>query len=249
MYFITAILVYKKKGNRKVIFTAQQSQQIKSSVRGSARDQLYEMLKEKILRLELEPGTKISEKEIAEQLHISRTPVREAFLKLAQEELLDIIPQSGTIVSRINLEHVEEGRFIREVVEKEVAVLACTKLRQDHLFEMEKNIAMQELCAEKGNFLELFELDEKFHQLIYDGCRMSRSWKMVQSLNSHFNRLRVLRLSSDLDWDIIISHHKQIYRLIANKEAEKVRQVMEEHLRLVEIEKDVLKRQYPHYFV
>jgi len=172
-----------------VIFTAQQSQQIKSSVRGSARDQLYEMLKEKILRLELEPGTKISEKEIAEQLHISRTPVREAFLKLAQEELLDIIPQSGTIVSRINLEHVEEGRFIREVVEKEVAVLACTKLRQDHLFEMEKNIAMQELCAEKGNFLELFELDEKFHQLIYDGCRMSRSWKMVQSLNSHFNRL------------------------------------------------------------
>lgn len=232
-----------------MIFTSQQSQQIKSSIRGSARDQLYDILKEKILRLELEPGTKISEKEIAEQLHISRTPVREAFLKLAQEELLDIIPQSGTIVSRINLSHVEEGRFIREIVEKEVAALACTKFRQDHLFELEKNITMQELCAEKGNFLELFELDEKFHRLIYDGCGMLRSWKMIQSLNSHFNRLRVLRLSSDLDWDIIISHHKQIYRLIANREAEKVRQVMEEHLRLVEIEKDVLKRQYPHYFV
>ncbi|MBB5325494.1 DNA-binding GntR family transcriptional regulator [Anoxybacillus tepidamans] len=231
------------------MFTSQQSQQIKSSIRGSARDQLYDLLKEKILRLELEPGTKISEKEIAEQLHISRTPVREAFLKLAQEELLDIIPQSGTIVSRINLEHVEEGRFIREVVEKEVAALACKKFSEEHLFQLEKNITMQELCVEKRNFLELFELDEKFHQAIFDGCRMSRSWKMVQNLNSHFNRLRVLRLFSDLDWDIIISHHKQIYRLIANKEAEKVRQVMEEHLQLVVIEKDVLKKQYPHYFV
>lgn len=72
---------------------------------------------------------------------------------------------------------------------------------------------------------------------------------MIQNLNIHFNRLRVLRLSSNLDWDIIISHHKQICQLIANKEADKVRQVMEEHLRLVEIEKDMLKRQYPHYFV
>ncbi|ABO67130.1 GntR family transcriptional regulator [Geobacillus thermodenitrificans] len=232
-----------------MIFSAQQSQQIKNSVKGSARDQLYDMLKEKILRLELEPGTKISEKEIAEQLHISRTPVREAFLKLAQDELLDIIPQSGTIVSRINLEYVEEGRLIREVVEKEVAALACVKFREDHLFQLEKNITMQELCVERGNFLELFELDEAFHQLIYDGCRMSRSWKMIQNLNIHFNRLRVLRLSSNLDWDIIISHHKQICQLIANKEADKVRQVMEEHLRLVEIEKDMLKRQYPHYFV
>jgi GntR family transcriptional regulator, rspAB operon transcriptional repressor len=232
-----------------VMFTFQESQQIKSSTRGSTRDQLYHLLKEKILRLELEPGTKISEKEIAENLHVSRTPVREAFLKLAQEELVDIIPQSGTIVSRINLEHVEEGRFIREIIEKEVVALACEKFTEEYLFQLEKNIAMQELCVEKCNYLALFELDEEFHKIIFDGCGMSRSWKMVQHLNSHFNRLRVLRLFSDLDWDIIISHHKQIYQLIAKKESEKARKVMEEHLRLVVIEKDVLKKQYPHYFV
>jgi DNA-binding GntR family transcriptional regulator len=232
-----------------VIFTPQQSQQIKSSVRGSVRDQLYEILREKILRLELEPGTKISEKEIAEMLHISRTPVREAFLNLAQDELLNIIPQSGTLVSRINLEHVKEGRFIREIVEKEVAALACTEFDEDHLFQLEKNFTMQELCVEKGNFLELFDLDEMFHQIIYDGCHMTRTWKMIQNLNIHFNRLRVLSLSANLDWEIIISHHKLIYQMIANNEADKVRQVTEKHLRLVEIEIDTLKSQFPHYFV
>lgn len=148
-----------------MIFSAQQSQQIKNSVRGSARDQLYDMLKEKILRLELEPGTKISEKEIAEQLHISRTPVREAFLKLAQDELLDIIPQSGTIVSRINLEYVEEGRLIREVVEKEVAALACVKFREDHLFQLEKILRCKSYVSKEGTSLNFLSWMKRFISL------------------------------------------------------------------------------------
>ena len=70
---------------------------------GSTRDFSYQILKTKILNLELKPGTKISEKEIADELSVSRTPVREAFMMLAQEDLLDVIPQIGTIVSKINL--------------------------------------------------------------------------------------------------------------------------------------------------
>lgn len=129
-------------------------------IKGSTRAYSYHVLKEQILQLKLEPGTKISEKEIAEQLNVSRTPVREAFMKLAEEELLDIIPQSGTVVSRINLAHVEEGRFIREKIEKEIVALACDSFGEDFRFRMETNIYMQDVCSTQKNFNKLFELDE-----------------------------------------------------------------------------------------
>src|SRR5262249_9041063 len=83
----------------------------------STRDAVYHKLKEQILSVELIPGTNISEKEISVQMGVSRTPVRESFVRLSQEGLLDIYPQRGTVVSLIDLELVEEARFMREQLE------------------------------------------------------------------------------------------------------------------------------------
>ncbi len=161
---------------------------MEQKIKGSTRDYSYQLLRNKIMHLEIEPGTKISEKEIANELNVSRTPVREAFMKLAEEELLDIIPQSGTIVSRINLRHVEEGRFIREKIEKEIVALACGQFGDDFRFRMEANIAMQEVCASQNNVCKLYELDEEFHQILFEASGKQRTWKMLQQLNIHFNR-------------------------------------------------------------
>ncbi|MFB9828845.1 GntR family transcriptional regulator [Lederbergia wuyishanensis] len=221
----------------------------KEAHRGSTRDYSYKKLKMKILNLELEPGTKISEKEIADEFNVSRTPVREAFMKLAQEELLDIIPQSGTIVSRINLDYVEEGRFIREKIEKEIVMLACKEFPDDYLFRLETNLALQELCIGKNNFYQLYELDEEFHRILFSGVGKARTWKMLQLLNSHFNRLRLLRLSKDSNWESIISQHKKIYKLIIEKNPEEASQMMERHLQMAVFEKEMLKEKYPHYFI
>ncbi|MBJ9987389.1 MULTISPECIES: GntR family transcriptional regulator [unclassified Paenibacillus] len=218
-------------------------------IKGSTRAYSYNLLRERILHLELEPGTKISEKEIADELNVSRTPVREAFMKLAEEELLDIIPQSGTIVSRINLKHVEEGRFIREKLEKEIVALACDQLDKDARFMIEANIAMQDVCAGQNNFYRLFELDEEYHQILFDATGKQRTWKMLQQLNIHFNRLRLLRLSKDSNWENIIRQHKEIYQLIIQQDKEHAMKVMEQHLRLVVVEQDFLKEKYPHYFI
>lgn len=222
---------------------------MEQKIKGSTRDYSYQLLRNKILHLELEPGTKISEKEIASELNVSRTPVREAFMKLAEEELLDIIPQSGTIVSRINLRHVEEGRFIREKIEKEIVALACGQFGDDFRFRMEANIAMQEVCASQNNVCKLYELDEEFHQILFEASGKQRTWKMLQQLNIHFNRLRLLRLSKDSNWEHIIQQHKEMYQLIIRQEKEQAVQIMENHLRLVVIEQDMLKEKYPHYFI
>ena len=72
---------------------------------------------------------------------------------------------------------------------------------------------------------------------------------MLQQLNIHFNRLRLLRLSKDSNWENIISQHKEMYQLIVNRQAEQAMNVMERHLRLVVVEQDILREKYPHYFI
>jgi len=216
--------------------------------KGSIREFVYAVIKNQVLKLELKPGTKISEKEIADTLQVSRTPVREAFLKLAQEELLEIFPQRGTFVSKISLEQVEEARFVRENIEKGIVRLACEHLSEDYLVQLETNITMQKLFDQKKNYARLFELDDQFHQILFMGCRKSRTWEMLQQMNTHLTRLRILRTSSCMKWDFIINQHEHIFDLIKSGDAVEVEKVITDHLQLVVIEKDILKERYPNYF-
>ncbi|WEG15023.1 GntR family transcriptional regulator [Pullulanibacillus sp. KACC 23026] len=214
--------------------------------KGLTRDFIYQTIKEQILSLTLKPGTKLSEKEVAAALEVSRTPVRESFLKLAQEELLEIYPQSGTIVSLIDLDHVEEDRFIRESIERSVIQLACYEFKEE--LKLETNLVMQELCLEKQEFSRLFELDEQFHKLLFEGSQKQRTWEFLHQSNSHLNRLRRLRVNSSMDWSVIVSQHKEIFQYIKEKEPQKAEEAMANHLRLALVEKEVLKERYPDFF-
>ncbi|MFZ4453934.1 GntR family transcriptional regulator [Salibacterium aidingense] len=215
---------------------------------GSTRDIVYHKLKKQIIDWELEPKTKISETDIASELKVSRTPVREAFLMLAQEELIGIYPQKGTVVSEIDLQLVEEGRFVRENIEKAIVKEACETFEEDHLFKLEINSMKQNLCLEKGSHHRLFELDEEFHYLLFEGCNKVRSWNLIHQMNSHFDRLRVLRLASNPDWEVVVRQHQQLFQHISNRETEEAEKLIVDHLHMVNYEKDTLKKHYPDYF-
>lgn len=212
------------------------------------RDHVYQTLRANILNLELEPGRSISENEIAEQLEVSRTPVREAFLKLVQEELLEVYPQRGTFVSRINLDLVEEGRFMREHMERAVTQLACNHFPAEALLSLEANVKLQRLEAIARNNIRLHELDDEFHQTIFQGCKKERIWNSIQQLNMDFNRLRLLRLQMNLDWDQIMDHHQLIFEAIRDKDPVQGEQWMKQHLRLVVVEGDEIKAEHPKFF-
>lgn len=217
-------------------------------INGSTRDYVYETVKQQIINWELEPDTKISEKEFADKLGVSRTPVREAFLKLAQEELLGIFPQSGTVVSKVDLGLVEEGRFVRETIERSLIQEVCETFDEEMLFRLETNITMQELCLEKGSYNRLFELDEEFHRLFFEGCNKLRTWHLVRQMNSHFDRLRILRLAANTDWKIVVSQHRKIFDHISKNETALAEEEITKHLKLVNLEKAALKERYPGYF-
>ncbi|WP_003542526.1 GntR family transcriptional regulator [Desulfotomaculum nigrificans] len=212
------------------------------------REYVYQLLKSQILDLELKPGTSLSEKEISEKFQVSRTPVREAFLKLSQEGLLEIYPQKGTRVSLIDLALVEDARFMREQLEKAVIKLACENFPEDKLLSLEINLKNQELCTYHQDYKRVFDLDEELHRTIFEGCNKARIWLAMQPMNTHFKRIRVLRLATNYDWGHLLCQHQQIVDAIKRKDPRLGEEIITNHLKLVLIDKEELKKTNPNYF-
>jgi len=214
----------------------------------STRDLVYEKLKESIIKLELKPGQSVSEKEISELLNVSRTPVREAFVRLAQEELLEVYPQRGTFISLIDLDHVEEVRFIRELLERASAKLAAENPEKVDFVTLKENLQRQRFCMDEKNYMKLFELDEEFHYIISIGAEKPRIWSVLQNFNAHLNRIRMLSLAANYNWEQILSQHLEIADAIEKGEPQRADEAMGEHLRKLRFELDSLKEEYPTYF-
>jgi DNA-binding GntR family transcriptional regulator len=216
--------------------------------RGSARDYVYETLRSNILHLDLKPGTKMSEQEVSDEFQVSRTPVREVFVHLLQDGLVDVYPQRGTYVSLIDLKGLEEGRFVRELMETAVIQEAAGCLSKDDIFRLESNLASQEISYRNRNYLQMLSLDDDFHATIFRACGKERTWNMVQQLNYDFLRVRVLRLSHDFRWDKILRQHQAIFEALKQGDAQGSKEIMGDHLRLVIVEKEGLTSDYPEYF-
>lgn len=214
----------------------------------SAREYVYETLKKSIVLLSLKPGQSITEQEVAEKLSVSRTPVREAFIRLAQEGLLETYPQRGTVVSLIDLDRVDEARFMRRTLEKAILRLACDSFPQELAFELRANLALQEVCLEERNFLRLFELDEEFHRLIYRGCKKERIWDLIAQMNADFRRIRVLKLSLGIGVGEVVKQHREIAGAIFDRDVARVEELVETHLRQNDPDFERLRKEYPEYF-
>ncbi len=214
----------------------------------SMREYIIRVLKHNIINLNLKPGQNISEAEIAEQLGVSRTPVREAFITLSHESLLEVYPQKGTYISFIDLNLVEEARFLRLTLEKAIVRLACNFLTAQYIEELEENLHRQEFYLTNSNSSKLLELDNQFHRIIFKACKKERIFILIESVNTHFDRVRMLRLTASLKVDKILSEHHEILSAIKEKDAEKSEKIIETHLTSFMIEQELLQQQFPDYF-
>lgn len=214
----------------------------------SARDAVYWRLREQILNLELLPGTALSEKDMSLAFQVSRTPVRESFVRLAQEGLVQVLPQRGTFVSLIDTDHALEARFMREQLERAVVRLACESFPADSLAALEGNLAAQQSCLEARDEKRMFELDEAFHRTVFEGCKKLNTWMHLQQAKTHLNRTRHLSLSPDRDWSPLYAQHRMIADAIRRQDADRAEQVMRDHLNLTVTDLDELKRKHAHYF-
>lgn len=214
----------------------------------STRDAIYMALRDQIVLLELPPGASISEKEISIKFNVSRTPVRESFVRLSQEGLLEIYPQRGTVVSLIDLELVEEARFMREQLEKAIIRLACNHFPDNQLTQLKNNLDQQQLCIEEQNHIRMFELDEAFHRTLFEGCKKLNTWAIIQQMNVHLNRTRTLRLAADHHWEELYNQHLHMVQVIQEHDADQAEQLMSDHLHLTITDQALLKEKFPTYF-
>ena len=207
---------------------------------------VYQTLRNSIIKLVLRPAQRISENEVSEALGISRTPVREAFIRLAEDGLINITPQKRSIVSLIDMEQAREARFIRLAVEKAVLREACGTLSPVDLAALASNMRAQEDCCALQSFDRMLIVDNDFHRLIFRGCRKERSWLYLKKLDYNYDRLRVMVMPVSIGR--ILSEHRKIMDLITRGVADEVEETLDMHLTWEMINR-VVQDYPPQYFL
>jgi len=213
----------------------------------SVVDQLVERLRAAIIDNVLTPGTRLSEADVALKYGISRQPVREAFIKLASESLLDIRPQRGTFVARISLPHVMDARFVREAVEADIIKLLAAAPDPALVADLRQQlVAQQELIG--GSARDFIAADETFHRTLAEGAGKERAWQVVVEMKAQMDRVRVLS-SMHFPVDRLVAQHLAIVDAIAAGDAATAEQQLREHLQGILQDLPVIKQERPEYFV
>lgn len=217
------------------------------TARETGREYALRTIKDNIIRLELAPGSFISENELASQLGLSRTPVREALIDLAGVKIVEIAPQKRTVVSYVNYDMVEEARFARRVLETAVVELVCAMRTQEDLACLEENVRLQRFYLERGNYGGIMELDDRFHQMLFDIAQKPQAFQMVQHMAIHFDRVRSMALSEVKDMNIV-EDHGRIVEALAQQNPTEAKKLLERHLDRYRFDEAALRSQYPQYF-
>jgi len=213
------------------------------------KDYVYQVLKRNIMELRLKPGSPLKKEKISRQLQVSVTPVREAFAKLAEDDLVDILPQNGTFVSHINIDKIIQAQFMRENMELAVIKLACEMdFPKDRLFKLQTIVKMQEILAEEENLIQLFELDNQFHRIVFETCNKKYVWEILQQVSTHIDRIRVLSLTTYFNRKEIIADHQKIIDAIKDKNLELAERVVKEHTNRIKYDIEKMKEKYSDYF-
>ncbi|MGO4909846.1 GntR family transcriptional regulator [Pseudorhodobacter sp. W20_MBD10_FR17] len=210
----------------------------------NAQPQAAEALRHAILTGILPPGTKVSEQEIADTIGTSRQPVREAFLRLAGEGLLEIRPQRGTFVSKITATEVLDARFVREAVEADLIRLACQKADGENIKNLRDLLTAQ---ANAKNAAQFMALDEAFHRAIAQIAGRARAWDHLQRLKSQMDRVRFLQLK-EFPIPTLIAQHKAMVDAIEAHTSDTAEAEMRAHLRLIEADLPSIAAAHPNYF-
>lgn len=203
------------------------------NIRQPIAPQVYERLRRAITTLAMLPSEALSEKDLSLQLGVSRTPVREALIRLADEGLIDILPQRGSFVAPIRIHDVEEAQFIRESLEVAVVKRLAGNRSSQFLIDVKANLARQQLAV-AGEDGDLFlELDEAFHKSFCEEAGLSRSWRVIQTVKLQMDRVRYLSLPDPTHLKTLLTQHWEIVRSIEHGEADLASSAMAAHLQEV----------------
>ena len=215
----------------------------------NARIYAVRVLRSNIISLQLPPGSIVSENEISTALNLSRTPIREALIELSRSKLVEILPQKGSYVTRIDLDLAEESRFLRCVVETAVFRQAAElELPERFFLEMKDNIAQLKLAYEIGDGDRAINLDNEFHKMVYAAAGKLWTFGVVREQMVHFDRLRSLNIRVD-EPEHTIKDHEELQYALEKHDPDLCDFLLNRHLTRHQLVKAALLERYPDYFV
>ena len=213
----------------------------------SVQEMVYRTLRDKIVSMELKPGTTISTQEIADSMSVSRTPVREAFIRLQREDLLDVTPQRSTVVSKINMDRVYQERFIREALEIEVAQKFIEVATPEVLARMRRNIEKQYAAIEEQRYVDYLELDNALHQTAFTETHEDLGRSIVQQMNGHYDRIRLISAWEGQIVYTAMQEHEKYVDYIERKDALHARKLLRSHLQALRMQEEILLTNWSEY--
>lgn len=198
--------------------------------RRTTADDIFDHLYGQINSMELLPGTRISEVEVAKQFDVSRQPVREAFIRLTNRGLLLVRPQKATIVRRFSYEKIMRARFIRIAVECEVLRHACRNLQENHEVILQNCIAAQEQAFQSQDIDKFHSLDYEFHKTLCEIAGAEFVFETIADNKAQVDRLCMLSLAQPTAMEVLLQDHRRIVDAIVKKDETKVVREITSHL-------------------
>jgi len=207
---------------------------------------VYETLRRKVLTLELPPGAALSENELAAALGVSRTPVRESLILLAEEGLVQVFPQVGSFVSRVDPDQVRDAQFLREAVELAALDDVSSELDEAVVAELRENLDRQR--APDIGLEDFFALDEAFHHGLLQLSGHARAWSTVVAAKGHLDRARRLGLQETNSTEPFAVQHREIFDAVVARDLPRARDTMRAHLRAVFDDVEKTRQHSPELF-
>ncbi len=194
------------------------------------RELVFESLREAIINGKLAPGERLMEIQMAEEMGVSRTPVREAIRKLELEGLVVMIPRKGAYVAGLSLKDIADVFEIRGALEGLAAELASERITDTELEELERYLVKISEDSETGNVDKVVETDTDFHSLIYKASRNQWLSQIIGNLREQIQRFRTTSLSYPGRMKVAVEEHRKIVEAISIRDGELARKLAQEHI-------------------
>ena len=192
--------------------------------------QIYEDLRERIISVALVPGELLSEVRIAQDYGVSRTPVREAFKRLEEERLLEVVPKVGSFVARIDLDSVRDSQFIRQTLECRIVELAADRISPAQCARLEETLERQKAAVAAEDSGAFFRADEQMHEMLAAISGHRSAWAVIHEAKAQLDRLRRLALADPAHQRRRYDEHSAIVRRVCAGDGAGAAVAMREHL-------------------
>ena len=214
----------------------------------TSRQLIAETLRGRILDLTMPPGAAVQEKDIAAELGVSRTPVREALILLAQEGLVEVFPQVGTFVTRIDPAAVADAQFVREALEIASIRDLGVEVDRSRLDRLRDLLADQAKAVEANDVARFFVLDQELHRSLMALAGHASAWGIVSAAKGHLDRARRASLPLPDTLDRMLAQHRAVVEEVAAGARDRAEDALRMHLREVFHDIEEIRSRNPHYF-